>query len=125
MADKSVPWNIWRSDFVAFIAVAGALWLLLSPVFDSSFRYQVQYWTSADMVTIAREPIDCDFWSAPLGIKGCHYEKVVTVVKYGASFEGSKSRPVASYDGGKTWQWNDGGPLEGARVYVTWHEVTP
>jgi hypothetical protein len=39
--------------------------------------YAAEYGVSTDRVYIDPEPTDCDFWRAPLGVKGCHYEKLV------------------------------------------------
>lgn len=39
--------------------------------------YSMQYHVSPDKVSIDPEPTDCDFWHAPIGLKGCHYERLV------------------------------------------------
>jgi hypothetical protein len=39
--------------------------------------YSVEYWVSPDKVYVDSKPTDCDFWRAPMGTKGCHYEEVV------------------------------------------------
>ena len=36
--------------------------------------YAVEYRVPTDKVYIDPKPTDCDFWRAPLGYKGCHYE---------------------------------------------------
>jgi hypothetical protein len=90
---------------------------------DSSIRYQVQYSTGSEMVTVDREPRDCDFMSAPMGSKDCKYEKDVIVTTFGKDV--GNGRPIVSFDQGKTYSWNDGGPISGTRVYVTWRKVQP
>jgi hypothetical protein len=39
--------------------------------------YSVKYAVSADKIYVDPKPTDCDFWHAPLGKKGCHYQRVV------------------------------------------------
>jgi hypothetical protein len=34
---------------------------------------------SADKIYLDPKPQDCDFWRAPVGNKGCHYQNVVIV----------------------------------------------
>lgn len=115
MAQRSNIGGWFLAALVAAIWFVGAL--------DSKFRYQVQYSTNSEMVILGKEPADCDFFRAPLGEKDCHYEKAVLVTIY--ALDPQTGRPVVSYDERKSWQWNDGGPKEGTRVYVTWHKVTP
>ena len=103
---------------VVVAAIAFAIWGR-----HTELRYRVQYSTDGDQVVIERKPKDCNFLYAPLGLKDCRYEKEVVVVKYG--LDAKASRPVVSYDNGKTWNWNDGGPIEGASVYVSWRKETP
>lgn len=114
-----------KGDIGCFLIVAGVaagLWFAIWGR-HTSLRYQLEYSTKSEMVTIARKPADCDFLSAPLGRKDCHYEKTVFVEKF--DVDPSVNRPIVSRDGGKSWTWNDGGPLKGARVYVAWRKDTP
>jgi hypothetical protein len=39
--------------------------------------YAVEYKVSPDKVYIAPKPTDCDFLHAPMGLKDCHYERIV------------------------------------------------
>ncbi|MGA8692530.1 MAG: hypothetical protein WB689_01560, partial [Xanthobacteraceae bacterium] len=39
--------------------------------------YSIKYAVSADKIYVDPKPTDCDFWHAPLGKKGCHYQRVV------------------------------------------------
>lgn len=39
--------------------------------------YSAEYGVSTDKVHIDPKPTDCDFWHAPVGFKGCHYEREV------------------------------------------------
>lgn len=40
-----------------------------------SVRYQIPY----RQVLVDKKPTDCDWWLTPIGDKGCHYEKLVSV----------------------------------------------
>jgi hypothetical protein len=37
--------------------------------------YATEYYVSPNAVVIEPQPIDCDFWTAPVGNKGCHYDE--------------------------------------------------
>lgn len=39
--------------------------------------YSIKYAVSADKIYLDPKPKDCDFWRAPFGTKGCHYQRVV------------------------------------------------
>jgi hypothetical protein len=39
--------------------------------------YSIKYAVSADKIYVDPKPTNCDFWHAPLGKKGCHYQRVV------------------------------------------------
>ena len=43
--------------------------------------YSIKYAVSADKIYLDPRPTDCDFWHAPLGKKGCHYQRMV-VARY-------------------------------------------
>ncbi|HTF44272.1 MAG TPA: hypothetical protein VK641_10255 [Terriglobales bacterium] len=112
--------NNWGWAWAAFLAFA--VWFGIWGR-NSSIRYQMQYGADSEMVAVDREPIDCEFLSAPLGRKDCHYEKEVLV----ATFKGDTEtgRPIISLDNGKTWNWNENGPLTGSKVHVWWRKETP
>lgn len=112
-----------NSGLVIYLLIIGAVWFVVWGR-NSELRYQAQYGFNADAsVSIAREPTDCDFLSAPLGSKDCHYEKVVAVEMYTKDVK--TGRPIVSYDEGKTWNWNDGGPTYKTLVDVSWRKVSP
>lgn len=57
------------------------LWWLLPD--DSETKYALGYWIEADrfgtdQVVIERKPHNCEWSSAPLGDKHCHYKAIVT-----------------------------------------------
>jgi hypothetical protein len=101
------------------LAVLAGIWFAMWGR-NTSLRYEWEHDVGAKDVTIGKEPTDCDFLTAPLGIKNCVYEKEVTVVTFKS--DNATGRPVASSDGGKTWVWNDGGAIEGKHVYVWWRK---
>lgn len=90
---------------------------------DSALRYSVQYEADRSMVTVERKPTDCDFLRAPMGRKDCNYEKEILVAKHRR--DTASGRAIVSFDDGKSWEWNDGGPEQGTSVYVTWRRKTP
>jgi hypothetical protein len=59
---------IWASVFVAIFACI--YWLGPSV-------YSIKYAVSAEKIYVDPKPTDCDFWHAPFGKKGCHYQRVV------------------------------------------------
>ena len=70
-------------------------------------------------VHVAQKPHNCDFSYAPLGSKGCHYEKQVSVWRHTISASGG---PIISYDDGKTWRPFPADQKPGAtEVYVFWN----
>ena len=82
----------------------------------------MRYGTDTSRVQVARKPADCDFLHAPIDFKECHYEKSVQVTRYSADVQ--SSRPIVSYDDGKTWSQLPEGEKPGrAQVYVNWEKV--
>jgi hypothetical protein len=72
-----------------------AVWWLLPD--NWQIKYAAEYSVDGDQVVIERKPHNCDWNSAPLGSKHCHYDAVVTVYnQYGHIIEGpglDKSNP--------------------------------
>jgi hypothetical protein len=60
----------WFWGFV-FIAMAACFYWLGPNV------YSIKYAVSADKIHVDPKPTDCDFWHAPVGKKGCQYQRVV------------------------------------------------
>jgi hypothetical protein len=97
-------------------------------IWDSKWRNAIYFGVSQDQITIDKKLHDCEFLSAPLGSKHCHYDKVVQTVTWTLS---TKGKPIISYDGGKSWQPFD--PAPGVKVptnpkvqsaYISWNKVT-
>lgn len=71
--------RFWRDiiGFISLVVLAVVIWWL-SP---DKPHYAIFYSVDMDRVFVQPRPSDCDFMHAPLGDKGCHYEKVVTTEK--------------------------------------------
>jgi hypothetical protein len=48
-------------------------------LFYPQLQYSLEYSVDLDNVTVMPKPHSCDWDYAPMGKKGCHYEKFVTV----------------------------------------------
>jgi|SRR5579859_1694711 len=79
-------------------------WVIAPPIYSSmwhsKFRYAVQYGVNNDQVIAEKEPYDCNLLHSPIGGKGCHYERQITVIRVKANRWGGQD---VSYDDGKTW----------------------
>jgi hypothetical protein len=93
--------NKW-STYGMILAMFG--WLIVSSwvgaAWHSKCRYAVQYGVSFDKIDISDKPHDCAFLAAPLGEKYCHYERVVSTIRWATSTAG---QPISSWDDGATW----------------------
>jgi hypothetical protein len=57
------------------IAIFGVVaWWFLPD--DWRIKYAAEYWLDINKVTIEHKPHNCDWNSAPLGSKNCHYEPI-------------------------------------------------
>jgi hypothetical protein len=91
-----------------WIIVAISIFVSLVPTFPyvfpkSRWAYALAYDTDEEYVHIGPEPRDCDFFYAPIGDKGCHYEREVSV-----------ARAVTP----------PGRPFSPLEVYVSWSRVS-
>jgi hypothetical protein len=99
--------------------------------------YGLQYSVPTEAVEWKPKPSDCDFLHAPIGGKGCHYEKTVRAfnaagqpiggddaITFGRDDKTGKQ--IVSFDGGKTWDWlpAEANPdVKVTRVVVGWKKV--
>ena len=84
-------------------------------------RYSLRYGAAFANVQVDKKPHDCDFFHAPIGDKDCHYDKDVSVTRYGHNAAGVA---VVSYDNGKTWSAADFAiPEYSPQVDVGWHKA--
>jgi hypothetical protein len=65
----------------AFLVLMLVLDYLSEAEWINKFRYSAWYSVDSSQViqTTNKPPSDCDFLRAPIGLKGCHYEKKVEV----------------------------------------------
>lgn len=64
--------------------------------------YSLYYAVDPEHVTVGHKPHNCDYDWAPVGNKGCRYNKEVTTIRTARTAYGAD---VMSYDEGKTWQF--------------------
>jgi hypothetical protein len=94
------------AGIVAYITWVGGL---------DTVWYAAVYKVSTDQVHVNKKPIDCDYYYAPVGHKGCQYEAVVKAYDKAGSQVGGDGAPIyshdaktevpiISYDDGKTWR---------------------
>jgi hypothetical protein len=77
-----------------FVAIAACFYWVGPSV------YSIKYALSADKIYVDTKPTDCDFWHAPLGKKGCHYQRMV-VARYAKEIREirpGESDPNARFD---------------------------
>jgi hypothetical protein len=116
MGDNAVGWGC-----LSVILILGvAVWLFMFDGWHSSVRYSVEYGVDLDEVTVDKRPHDCDWGTAPLGSKYCHYETEIFQMITSMSTEG---KPIISYDQGKTWRPDNATPPRKSHVTVAWRKV--
>jgi len=92
------------------IAVAGLIIFGIAYYEDAQWANKIFYWMNINVgdgsgwsrITIQSKPHDCEFMTAPMGSKNCHFEKVVSKVLW-ASRNGDGA-PIRSFDNGQTWE---------------------
>lgn len=90
---SSVQWLLSVAFVMWLVSLAGSIW-------HAKWRYELQYGLSSDKVNVATTPHDCGFLTAPIGEKYCHYDRVISTVRWATS---TKNEPIISYDDGQTW----------------------
>jgi hypothetical protein len=115
-----------RSDFgwAMVIAIWWFAFLGLSDLWHSKMRYAWSYDVSSDQVTIEKKPKDCNFFRAPMGEKGCHYDRQVNTVRVKTVYLDLNRGSVnyVSFDDGKTWAVDTNPPTK-PRVEVSWERI--
>lgn len=113
-----VLWSNWDSDNIV-----------------GHLRHQLAYGVSYSDVHMQTRPKDCDFWGAPVGLKDCSYEPVVTAFNASGEIVPSKTvkhstdintgKPIISFDGGKSWLWAPAiSDYTIKRIEVQWQRAT-
>jgi hypothetical protein len=91
---------------ILFLALIGAV--LLYFTWDTKVVMSIRYEVDSENLVVNKKPSDCEFLTAPLGSKHCHYEKTVYKILIGR--DGQTGRPVTSDDGGTSWRWANPAP---------------
>jgi hypothetical protein len=94
-----------------------AAWLWPDSTWANGWRYSLDSDLKDATVTVESIPHDCEFLTAPLGSKHCHYDKRVLTVRIRTDSTGR----LVSTDEGKTWTKAE--PSDHAAVYVSWQRV--
>ena len=104
-----------------YAVLAGGSYVAVYFFPESAWAYAWRYKVSSDLdgaeVSVDARPHDCEFWTAPVGSKNCHYEAVVTTVRT----KRADGKILASYDDGGTWIEAEAS-LQRA-VFVAWSKV--
>ena len=114
--------------------IAVGAWFLLPESWINPVWYAAKYGVDLNQVHTSDKPSNCEWSRSPLGIKGCHYDRVVN--SYSATGDliavdaavpthshDRAGKPIISYDGGKTWKWVEPATTI-KRVDVDWVKVT-
>lgn len=74
--------------------IVAALWpyLSLDPI---KSWYALDYEVPVERIEVDKKPHDCEFMTAPIGDKHCHYDAQVTVLKGSETSDGQKSLLVS------------------------------
>jgi hypothetical protein len=106
---------------LACVAWAGAYvapWLFPASEWATKWRYtfETDLWDAS--VVIDKQPHDCEFLTAPIGKKNCHYERLVTTVRVRRLANGVC---LVSYDEARTW--TEAKLSARPVVYVSWNKI--
>jgi hypothetical protein len=113
-------------SWVGFVIVGWlVIFVWLPDMWWSKTRISWWYGVSTDQVTIEKKPADCNFFHAPLGGKGCHYDPQAG----GVQVKTDNSNPArfavnyVSFDDGKTWTVDDAVPPTKPQVVISWERI--
>jgi hypothetical protein len=95
-----------------------AAWIWPASNWSNRWRYSLETDLKDATVSVAPIPHDCEFLTAPLGSKHCHYDKRVVTVR----FRVDGSERFVSTDEGKTWV--KAKPSDHAAVFISWARVS-
>ena len=111
---------------LGFLFLLGLLWIAGGYVVvwlwpDSGWANKWRYSWERDLddatFVVRSIPHDCEFLTAPLGSKHCHYDKRVVTVRIRTDGSGR----LVTTDEGKTWV--PAQPADHAAVFVSWDKV--
>jgi hypothetical protein len=63
------------------LVILGILAWVVWNITPDSTKYRIIYQLDSEHVDVENKPADCDWGRAPLGDKGCHYQKQVAPLK--------------------------------------------
>ena len=101
-------WAMGILMILVFASLPGDVW-------NNKTMLSARYNVPTEDITVEDAPRDCDFLTAPLGVKGCSYSRDISEIRTGVNPQGEH---VYSTDEGKTWYVNDGSIKRS--VLVTW-----
>lgn len=97
-----------------------AIWLIFFDGWHSKLRYSIEYSIPYDQVKIDQKAHDCEWETAPIGNKNCHYEAEVMTVHTSISTE---NKQIYSYDEGKTWLFNEAVSPAKPSATIYWKKI--
>lgn len=106
---------------IALLYAAGgyaAEWLFPASELATRWRYSLDDDLKNAEYVMPTRPHDCEFMTAPLGEKHCHYNKEVATVRVRKAQSGGR---VISYDEGKTWELAVA--VTRSTVLVSWRKI--
>lgn len=123
--EKTLKANHSDLSWVVIVIIA---WLALvgwDDLWHSKLRYAWSYNVTSEQVNIEKKPTDCNFFRAPMGGKGCHYDRQVNTVRVKTVYLDFQRGSVnhVSFDEGKTWTVDDANPPTKPLVAVSWVKV--
>ena len=95
-----------------------AEWMFPESELATKWRYSLDTDLEDAVYVFHKHPHDCEFLSAPIGSKHCHYDKEVTFIRVRNSQSGGRA---VSYDDCKTWSPAEAGVRTTA--LVSWSKV--
>jgi hypothetical protein len=104
--------------WIFLLACAWGVFIWLLP--PSRLKYSSLYSVPYANVTVPDKPHDCEFMTAPIGNKNCSYKAEVIAIRTETSTTG---KPIVSFDGGKTWNWDAGEFKATPSVQVSWQKI--
>ena len=115
MKNDSVSWL--GALVIGYLAFLG-----FADMWHSDTRYSMQYDVNPTDIHRSKRPSECDFLTAPLGFKGCRYDRNVEFHVV-LTRENPFGYSVVSYGNGKTWQPNDKNAKPERYVTISWVKI--
>jgi hypothetical protein len=100
------------------LGARAATWLAPESEWAYRWRYSTESGFSGAIVAIDRKPHNCEFMTAPIGEKHCHYEREIATVRVSKNRE---NEAIVSYDEGKSWYRAES--ATSPQILVSWRRV--